>query len=57
MLWNRSCVVVVSVLEHSSANISAEISLAMLEKADQLLVDFEAISCCAGSLARPAGSS
>ena len=42
-LWNRSCVVVVSVLENSSASISAEISIAMLEEADQLLVDFGAI--------------
>lgn len=60
MLWNRYCVVVVSVvvhgraipvlwqtLEHSSASISAEISIAMLEKVDQLLVDFGAITLLA----------
>jgi hypothetical protein len=47
MLWNRYCVVVVSVVEHSSASISAEISIAMLEKVDQLLVDFGAITLLA----------
>jgi hypothetical protein len=47
MLRNRYCVVVVSVLEHSSAAIGAEISIAMLVKADQLLVDFGAITLLA----------
>jgi hypothetical protein len=57
MLWNRFCVVVVSVvchgraipllwqtLEHPSASVSASVSIALLEKADQLLRAFGAIT-------------
>jgi len=53
MLWNRYCVVVVSIvahgraiplvwrtLEHPSASISAEISIAMLQKADRILAGY-----------------
>ena len=53
MLWNRFCVVVLSVvihnraipllwqtLEHPSASVSAAISIALLEKADRLLSVF-----------------
>jgi hypothetical protein len=60
MLWNRFCVVVVSVvahgraipllwqtLEHSSASVSASVAIALLEKADQLLARFEAITLLA----------
>jgi hypothetical protein len=60
MLWNRFCVVVVSVvahgrailllwqtLEHPSASVSASISIALLEKADQLLIGFESITLLA----------
>ena len=60
MLWNRFCVVVVSVvahgraipllwqtLEHPSASVSASISIALLEKADQLLAGFGAITLLA----------
>jgi len=60
MLWNRFCVVVVSVvahgraipplwqtLEHPSASVSASVSIALLEKADQLLVRFGAITLLA----------
>jgi hypothetical protein len=56
MLWNRRCVVVLSVvahgraipllwqtLEHPSASVSAAISIALLEKADQLLDGFAGI--------------
>lgn len=56
MLWNRFCVVVVSVmahgraiplhwqtLEHPSASVTAAVSIALLEKADQLLSGFTAI--------------
>jgi len=52
MLWNRFCVVVLSVvahgraisllwqtLEHPSASVSASVSIALLENADQLLAD------------------
>ena len=57
MLWNRFCMVVVSVvvhgraipllwqtLEHPSASVSASVSIALLEKADQLLIGFGAIT-------------
>lgn len=50
MLWNRCCVAVLSVmahgravplpwrtLEHPNASVSAAVSIALLEKADQLL--------------------
>jgi hypothetical protein len=60
VLWNRFCVVVVSVvahgraipllwqtLEHPSASVSASVSIALLEKADQLLGDFRAITVLA----------
>ena len=60
MLWNRFCVVVVSVvahgraipllwqtLEHPSASVSASVSIALLEKADQLLSGFESITLLA----------
>ena len=60
MLWNRFCVVVVSVvshgraipllwqtLEHPSASISASVSIALLEKANQLLAGFGAITLLA----------
>ena len=60
MLWNRFCVVVVSVvahgraipllwqtLEHPSASVCASISIALLEKADQILSGFESITLLA----------
>jgi len=60
MLWNRLCVVVVSVvvhgraipllwqtLEHPSASVSAAISIALLEKANRLLAGFESITLLA----------
>lgn len=60
MLWNRCCVVVLSVvchhraipllwqtLEHPRASVSAEISVALLERADQLLAEFGAITLLA----------
>ena len=60
MLWNRLCVVVVSVvahgraipllwqtLEHPSASVSAAISIALLEKANRLLAGFELITLLA----------
>jgi hypothetical protein len=60
MLWNRFCVVVVSVvahgraipllwqtLEHPSASVSASVSIALLEKAEQLLSGFGAITLLA----------
>jgi hypothetical protein len=60
MLWNRFCVVVVSVvahgraipllwqtLQHPSASVSASVSIALLEKADQLLIGFESITLLA----------
>ena len=60
MLWNRFCVVVLSVvchgraipllwqtLEHPSASVSASVSIGLLEKADQLLVGFGAITLLA----------
>jgi hypothetical protein len=60
MLWNRICVVVVSVvchgravpllwqtLEHPSASVSAAVSIGLLEKADQLLAGFGAITLLA----------
>jgi hypothetical protein len=60
MLWNRFCVVVVSVvvhgraipllwqtLEHPSASVSAAISIALLEKANRLLAGFESITLLA----------
>lgn len=56
MLWNRCCVVVLSVvahgraiplvwrtLEHPSASVSAAVSIALLEKANQLLAGFGTI--------------
>jgi hypothetical protein len=56
MLWNRCCVVVLSVvahgraiplvwrmLEHPSASVSAAVSIALVEKADQLLAEFGSI--------------
>jgi hypothetical protein len=56
MLWNRYCVVVVSVvchgraipllwqpLEHPSASVSAAVSIGLLEKADRLLAGFGTI--------------
>ena len=56
MLWNRICVVVLSVvchgraipllwqtLEHPSASVSAAVSIGLLEKADRLLAGFGAI--------------
>jgi hypothetical protein len=60
MLWNRICVVVVSVvchgraipllwqtLEHPSASVSAAVSIALLEKADRLLAGFGEITLLA----------
>ena len=60
MLWNRFCVVVVSVvvhgraipllwqtLEHPSASVSASVSIALLEKADRFLAGFESITLLA----------
>jgi hypothetical protein len=60
MLWNRFCVVVLSVvahgraipllwqtLEHPSASVSASVSIALLEKADQLLAGFGVITLLA----------
>jgi hypothetical protein len=60
VLWNRFCVVVLSVVvhgraipllwqtpEHPSASDSASVSIALLEKADQLLGDFRAITVLA----------
>jgi Transposase DDE domain len=60
MLWNRICVVVVSVvchgraipllwqtLEHSSASVSAQVAIGLLEKADRLLAGFGAITLLA----------
>ena len=60
VLWNRCCVVVLSVvahgsanplvwrtLEHPSASVSAAVSIALLEKADQLLAGFGAITLLA----------
>ena len=60
MLWNRICVVVLSVvchgraipllwqaLEHPSASVSAAVSISLLEKADRLLAGFGAITLLA----------
>jgi hypothetical protein len=60
VLWNRFCVVVLSVvchgraipllwqtLEHPSASVSAEVVIALLERADQLLSGFGAITVLA----------
>jgi hypothetical protein len=60
MVWNRYCVVVISAvchgravpllwttLEHPSASVSAEVSIAVLDRADQLLADFDAITLLA----------
>ena len=60
MLWNRFCTVVLSVLahgraipllwmtlEHPSASVSAEVVIALLERADQLLSGFTAITLLA----------
>ena len=60
VLWNRCCVVVLSVvchgraipllwqtLEHPSASVSAEVVIGLLEKADRLLVGFGAITLLA----------
>jgi hypothetical protein len=60
MLWNRCCVVVLSVvchgravpllwrtLEHPSASVSAEVSIALLDRADALLAEFGAITLLA----------
>jgi hypothetical protein len=60
MLWNRFCVVVLSVvahgraipllwqtLEHPSASVSAPVSIALLEKADRLLRGIGAITLLA----------
>ncbi len=60
MLWNRCCVVVLSVvchgravpllwrtLEHPSARVSAEVSIALLDRADALLAEFGAITLLA----------
>ena len=60
MLWNRFCVVVLSVvvhgraipllwqtLEHPSASVSASVSIALLKKADRLLAGFELITLLA----------
>jgi len=60
VLWNRFCVVVVSVvahgraipllwqtLEHPSASVSASVSIALLEKADRLLSGCRAITLLA----------
>ena len=60
MLWNRICVVVVSIvchgraipllwqaLDHPSASVSAAVSIGLLEKADRLLAGFGAITLLA----------
>ena len=60
VLWNRCCVVVLSVvghgraipllwqtLEHPSASVSAEVVIALLQRADQLLAGFGAITVLA----------
>ena len=60
LLWNRFCVVVLSVvchgraipllwqtLEHPSASVSAEVVIALLQRADRLLVDFGSITVLA----------
>jgi hypothetical protein len=60
MLWNRFCVVVLSVvchgraipllwqtLEHPSASVSAEVVIALLQRADRLLMGFSAITVLA----------
>ena len=60
MLWNRICVVVLSVvchgraipllwqtLEHPSASVSATVSIGLLDKADRLLAGFGAITLLA----------
>ena len=60
MLWNRCCVVVISVichgravpllwkaLDHPSASVSAEVVIELLERADQLLSGFAAITLLA----------
>jgi hypothetical protein len=60
VLWNRFCVVVLSVvchgravpllwqtLEHPSASVSAEVVIAQLERADRLLNGFDAITVLA----------
>ena len=60
VLWNRFCVVVLSVvahgraipllwqtLEHPSASVSAAVSIALLEKAERLLAGFGAITLLA----------
>ena len=60
MLWNHYCVVVLSVvchgraipllwqtLEHPSASVSAEVVIALLHRADQLLADFGVITVLA----------
>ena len=44
MLWTRFCTVV---LEHPSASVSAEVVMALLERADQLLSGFAAITLLA----------
>jgi hypothetical protein len=60
VLWNRFCVVVLSVvchgraipllwqtLEHPSATVSAEVVIALLQRADRLLADFGVITVLA----------
>ena len=60
VLWNRFCVVVISVvchgraipllwqtLEHPSASVSAEVVIALLQRADRLLTGFHAITVLA----------
>jgi hypothetical protein len=60
MLWNRYCVVVLSAvchglavpllwttLEHASASVSAEVCITLVDRADQLLVEFGAITLLA----------
>jgi hypothetical protein len=60
MLWNRCCVVVLSVvahgraippvwrmLEHPSASVSAELVIALLNRADWLLAEFSSITLLA----------
>ena len=60
VLWDRFCVVVLSVvchgraipllwqtLEHPSASVSAEVVIALLQRADRLLVDFGSITVLA----------
>ena len=60
MLWNRCCVVVISVichgravpllwkaLDHPSASVSAEVVIALLERANRLLSEFGAITMLA----------